>query len=316
MGRQLSGNWAGGDPSVIDLTGKRNRLLSERIIGVALLICAGLSVVTTIGIVLILLFEAIQFFREVSLFDFLTGTEWTALFREKKFGVLPLVAGTLMITAIAMVVALPLGLMCAIYLSEYASDRTRAVLKPALELLAGVPTIVYGYFALTFLTPELLKRIVPEIEVLNALSAGIAVGILVLPLVASLSEDSLRAVPLSLREAAYGLGATKREVALQVVVPAAFSGVVASFILAVSRAIGETMVVAIASGGRPNLTWDAREGMQTMTAYIVAVFSGDVVYGSIEYQSLFAVGLLLFVITLVMNVLSQWISARFREEYQ
>ena len=316
MPRQLSGNWAGSDPSVIDLTGKRNRLLSERIIGLALLACAGLSVVTTIGIVLILLFQAIQFFREVPLFDFLTGTEWTALFREKQFGVLPLVAGTLMITAIAMIVALPLGLMCAIYLSEYASDRTRAFLKPALELLAGVPTIVYGYFALTFLTPEILKRVVPEIGVLNALSAGIAVGILVLPLVASLSEDSLRAVPLSLREAAYGLGATKREVALQVVVPAAFSGVVASFILAVSRAIGETMVVAIASGGRPNLTWDAREGMQTMTAYIVAVFSGDVVYGSIEYLSLFAVGLLLFVITLGMNVLSQWISARFREEYQ
>ncbi len=316
MARQLSGNWAGGDPSNIDLTGKRNRLLSERIIGLALLACAALSVVTTIGIVLILLFEAIQFFKQVSLFEFLTGTEWTALFREKQFGVLPLVAGTLMITAIAMLLALPLGLMSAIYLSEYASDRTRAILKPALELLAGVPTIVYGYFALTFLTPELLKRIIPEIQVLNALSAGIAVGILVLPLVASLSEDALRAVPISLREAAYGLGATKCEVALQVVVPAAFSGVVASFILSVSRAIGETMVVAIASGGRPNLTWDAREGMQTMTAYIVAVFSGDVVFGSVEYLSLFAVGLLLFVITLGMNALSQWISARFREEYQ
>lgn len=316
MARQLTGNWSGRDPSMIDLTGKRDRLLSERIIGLVLFACAALSVVTTVGIVLILLFEATRFFREVSIIDFLTGTEWTALFREKQFGVLPLVAGTLMITAIAMVVALPLGLMCAIYLSEYAGERTRSVLKPALELLAGVPTIVYGYFALTFLTPQLLKRIVPDVGVLNALSAGIAVGILVLPLVASLSEDALRAVPLSLREAAYGLGATKREVALQVVVPAALSGVIASFILAMSRAIGETMVVAIASGGRPNLTWDAREGMQTMTAYIVAVFSGDVVYGSIEYLSLFAVGLLLFVITLAMNFLSQWISARFREEYQ
>ncbi len=316
MARQMTGNWAGRDPSSIDLTGKRNRRLSERLIGMVLLACAALSIVTTIGIVLILLFEAVRFFREVPLWDFLTGTEWTALFKEKQFGVLPLVAGTVMITAIAMVVALPLGLMCAIYLSEYASERTRSTLKPALELLAGVPTIVYGYFALTFLTPQILKRIVPEVSVLNALAAGIAVGILVLPLVASLSEDALRAVPMSLREAAYGLGGTKREVALQVVVPAAFSGVVASFILATSRAVGETMVVAIASGGRPNLTWDAREGMQTMTAYIVAVFSGDVVYGSIEYLSLFAVGLLLFVITLVMNFLSQWISARFREEYQ
>jgi phosphate transport system permease protein len=316
MARQLTGNWAGRDPSLIDLTGKRNRILSERLIGLALLACAALSIVTTVGIVLILLIEALRFFREVPLWDFLTGTEWTALFKDKQFGVLPLVAGTLWITAIAMVVALPIGLMCAIYLSEYASERTRSILKPVLELLAGIPTIVYGYFALTFLTPELLKRIIPGIPVLNALSAGIAVGILVLPLVASLSEDALRAVPTSLREAAYGLGATKREVAMQVVVPAAFSGVVASFILATSRAVGETMVVAIASGGRPNLTWDPREGMQTMTAYIVAVFSGDVVYGSIEYLSLFAVGLLLFLITLAMNFVSQWISARFREEYQ
>jgi len=316
MARQLTGNWAGRDPSLIDLTGKRNRILSERLIGLALLACAALSIVTTVGIVLILLIEALRFFREVPLWDFLTGTEWTALFQDKQFGVLPLVAGTLWITAIAMVVALPIGLMCAIYLSEYASERTRSILKPVLELLAGIPTIVYGYFALTFLTPDLLKRIIPGIPVLNALSAGIAVGILVLPLVASLSEDALRAVPTSLREAAYGLGATKREVAMQVVVPAAFSGVMASFILATSRAVGETMVVAIASGGRPNLTWDPREGMQTMTAYIVAVFSGDVVYESIEYLSLFAVGLLLFLITLAMNFVSQWISARFREEYQ
>lgn len=316
MARELSGNWSGHDPTKIDLTGKRNRRLSEQVIRFVLMACAGLSIVTTVGIVLILLFEALRFFREVPIWDFLTGTEWTALFSEKQFGVLPLVAGTLMITAIAMVVALPLGLMCAIYLSEYASERTRSLLKPTLELLAGVPTIVYGYFALTFITPQILKRIVPEVDPLNSLAAGIAVGILVLPLVASLSEDALRAVPLSLREAAFGLGATKREVALQVVVPAAFSGVMASFILATSRAVGETMVVAIANGGRPNLTWDAREGMQTMTAYIVAVFSGDVVYGSIEYLSLFAVGLLLFVITLAMNFVSQWISARFREEYQ
>ncbi|MDQ3655022.1 MAG: ABC transporter permease subunit, partial [Chloroflexota bacterium] len=189
-------------------------------------------------------------------------------------------------------------------------------LKPALELLAGVPTIVYGYFALTFITPEILQRLIPGTSVLNALAAGIAVGVMILPMVASLSEDSLRAVPLSLREAAYGLGGTKREVALRVVVPAALSGIVASFILALSRAIGETMIVALASGGRPNLSLDPREGMQTMTGYIVAVFSGDVVYGSIEYQSLFAVGLLLFIMTLGMNVMSQWFAARFREEYQ
>lgn len=301
----------------IDLSGKRNRNLGETIIGVVLFTFAAVSVLTTVGIFAILLFEASRFFRDVSLTEFLFSSEWTALFVEKQWGVLPLVRGTLVTTFIALVVAVPLALMSAIYLSEYASETTRSIIKPALELLAGIPTIVYGYFALTFITPELLKPLFgTEIGGLNGLSAGIAMGIMILPMMASLSEDSIRGVPGSLREAAYALGATKLETSLRVIVPAAVSGIVAAFILSMSRAIGETMIVALASGGRPAEGWSPLEGMQTMTGYIVSVFTGDVIYGSVEFQSLFAVGLLLFLITLAMNITSQWIARRYRKEYQ
>ena len=298
------------------LKGTANRRTSERLIAIILASCAILSILTTAGIIFVLLEQAIMFFRVVPIIDFLTGSTWTALFKDGEFGVLPLVAGTMLISILAMIVAIPLGLMAAIYLSEYASHRTRSILKPFLELLAGVPTIVYGYFALTFITPSLLKPAFDDIAPYNVLSGAVAVGILVLPMVASLSEDAIRAVPKSLREAAYGLGATKLEVSTRIVVPAALSGIVAAVLLAVSRAIGETMIVALATGSKAQLTGDPREPMQAMTGYIVQVFSGDVVNGSTVYLSLFAVGLLLFCITLVMNIISQWFVARFREEYQ
>jgi phosphate transport system permease protein len=238
------------------------------------------------------------------------------LFKDGEFGVIPLVAGTMFIAVLAMIIAVPLGLMAAIYLSEYASFRTRSILKPFLELLAGIPTIVYGYFALTFITPEILKPISEKTAPYNVLAGAIAVGIMVLPMVASLSEDAIRAVPRSLREAAYGVGGTKFEVSTRVVVPAALSGIVSAVILAISRAVGETMIVALATGSRAQLVTDPREPMQAMTGYIVQVFSGDVSRGSTVYYSLFAVGLLLFCITLAMNIISQWFVKRFREEYQ
>lgn len=299
------------------LRGSSSRQNSERLIGWILAGCGILSIFTTIGIIAVLFEQAFEFFLEVSIWDFLTGTQWTALFEnDQRFGVLPLLAGTAMIAVLAMIVAIPLGLMAAIFLSEYASPRARSILKPFMELLAGIPTIVYGYFALTFITPKLLKPIIPDVQVYNVLSAAIAVGIMVLPMVASLSEDSLRAVPRSLREAAYGLGGTKLEVSTQVVVPAALSGIVAAIILAISRAVGETMIVALAAGSRTQLTADPRESMQAMTGFIVQVVSGDVERGSLIYKSLFAVGLLLFVLTLLMNIVSQWFVSRFREVYQ
>jgi phosphate transport system permease protein len=298
------------------LSGSASRRFKERAIAWILGACAVVSVFTMIGIVVVLVEQALEFFIEVNPFDFLFGTTWTALFKNGEFGVIPLVAGTLFISAIAMVIAIPLGIMAAIYLSEYASHRARSFLKPGLELLAGVPTIVYGYFALTFITPRILKSISPETEPYNVLSGAIAVGVMVLPMIASLSEDAIRAVPLSLREAAYGVGATKLEVSTRVVVPAALSGIVSAIILAVSRAIGETMIVALATGSRAQLTRDPREPMQAMTGYIVQVLSGDVVRGTTVYYSLFAVGLLLFVMTLVMNIISQWFVAKYREVYQ
>ena len=300
----------------LGLTGSAARKTSEQVIGWLLFLCGSLSILTTIGIIVVLIEQAFEFFLEASPIDFLFGTTWTALFKDGEFGVLPLVTATLLVGVLSMCVAIPLGLMAAIYLSEYASPRVRAVLKPFLELLAGIPTIVYGYFALTFINPEVVRRIFPDAQVYNVLSASIAVGIMVLPMVASLSEDSLRAVPSALREAAYGLGATKFEVATQVVVPAALSGVIASFILAISRAVGETMIVALAAGSRAQMNFNPLEGAQTMTAYVVQVVSGDVVAGSTVYKSLFAVGLLLFLMTLLMNIISQWFVARFREEYQ
>jgi phosphate transport system permease protein len=303
----------------IDLSGKRNRAFSEHLAKWLLTLCALFTLATTVGIVFILLWESLNFFREVPITDFLFGNEWTALFAEPQFGVLPLVRGTVTIAGISALVSIPFGLLAAIYLSEYASERKRSILKPILEILAGIPTIVYGFFALKFITPNLLMPIM-DVGVFNGLAAGIAVGIMCLPLVASLSEDALRAVPGSLREAAYGLGATKFETAVRVVLPAAISGVIASFILAVSRAIGETMIVALAAGSRPagmgaDGPWDATQSMQTMTGFIAQAFSGDVSRGSVQFYSLFGVGLLLFIMTLTMNMLSHWVARRFREEY-
>ena len=291
------------------------RSLKERAIGVALFGCAAASTLVTVGVIVVLLGETITFFSEVSVVDFLTDTRWEPMFQEKHFGILPLLSGSFIVAGGAAVVALPVGLMTAVFLSEYAQPRLRGVLKPVLEILAGIPTVVYGYFALTFVTP-LIRVAFPETSIFNAASASIVVGIMIIPTVSSLSEDALRAVPDALREGAYGLGATKLEVSTRVVVPAALSGIIASFILAVSRAIGETMAVTIAAGNLPNLTLNPLESIQTMTAYIVQASLGDTPQGTLVYRTLFAVGMTLFVITLVMNVLSQWVLVRFREEYE
>ncbi len=297
--------------------GTRNRFekLKERAVEGVLFACALVSIFTTIGIVLVLLSETVGFFQVVSIVEFLTGTKWAPLFQPQYFGVLPLVSGTLMITFGAAVIALPLGLLSAIYLSEYANSRVREVVKPVLEILAGIPTVVYGYFALIFITP-ILRLVYPETSIFNAASASIVVGIMILPMISSLSEDAMRAVPMSLREGAYALGATPFEVSTRVVVPAALSGILASFLLALSRAIGETMAVTIAAGMMPSLTLNYFESVQTMTAYIVQVSLGDTPHGSIEYKTIFAVGAVLFVMTLAMNIASQWIRKRFREVYE
>jgi phosphate transport system permease protein len=280
----------------------------------ALFACAALSIVVTAGIIAVLLFETAAFLGEVPIVEFLTGTVWTPLFSDAHFGVLPLVAGTALVSAIAMAVALPAGLVTAIYLSEYAPPRVRRAIKPILELLAGVPTVVYGYFALLFVTP-LLQRFVPGLAGFNALGPGVVMGIMILPLVSSLSEDALHAVPNGLREGAYALGATRMQTALRVVVPAAFSGISAAFILAASRAIGETMIVAIAAGQQPRLTVDPRVPIETMTAYIVQVSLGDTPTGTLEYRTIFAVGMLLFLSTFALNLVSNWLRERLREEY-
>jgi len=296
---------------------KRDRVRDrkEAVVRWILFACAALSALVTLGIVVVLLRETVGFFQEVSVVEFLTETRWTPLFREKHFGILPLAAGSIQIAAGAAVIALPTGLLTAIFLSEYAPERTRKILKPTLEVLAGIPTVVYGYFALTFITP-ILRSVFPETQIFNAASASIVVGIMIIPTVSSLSEDALRAVPQALREGAYGLGATKMEVSLKVVVPGALSGVIASFILAISRAIGETMAVTIAAGNTPQLTLNPLESIQTMTAYIVQVSLGDTPTGTIEYRTLFAVGMTLFLMTLAMNVLSQGVLARYREVYE
>jgi len=295
--------------------GLKGRHRNERMIGALLFLCSAVSILTTIGIVAVLLLESLSFFREVPLWKFLGGTQWTPLFQDRQFGVLPLLAGSLLIAAGAAVVALPLGLLAAIYLSEYAKPRVRGILKPILEILAGVPTVVYGFFALTFVTP-IIRSIWPSTDVFNALSASIVVGIMIIPMVSSLSEDAMSAVPRALREGAYALGATKYEVATRTVVPAALSGIIASFILAVSRAIGETMIVTIAAGGVANLTLNPLRSVQTMTAYIAQTANGELAHGSLEYQTIFAVGLTLFAITLLMNVISIFVLRRFREVYE
>ena len=298
--------------------GTRNswkRMLPERAIAVGLFLSTFLSILITVGIVAVLLFEAITFFGDVSFFEFITGTRWTPLFSSKQFGVLALVAGTTLTAVLAMVVALPLGLLSAIYLSEYSPDVVRRVVKPILEILAGIPTVVYGYFALLFVTP-ILRGISGDIAVFNALSASIVMGVMILPMVSSLSEDAMRSVPRNLREAAYALGSTKLEVSTLVVVPAALSGIMSAFILAVSRAIGETMIVTIAAGQNPTFTLNPFVPIETMTAFIVQVSQGDAPAGSIEFKTIFAVALLLFTITLGMNLLSQYVVSRFREEYE
>lgn len=273
------------------------------------------SIFTTLGIIFILVFEALGFFRKVSIVEFLTSTKWTPLFYEKHFGILPLLTGTLLITVIALMVAAPLGILTALFLSEYASPQVRRMVKPVLEILAGVPTVVYGYFALLFVTP-LLRRFIPSIAGFNALSPGIVMGIMILPLVASLSEDAMQAVPLSLREGGYALGATRFEVATQIVFPAAFSGITASLVLALSRAVGETMLVTIAAGQMPQFTFNPLVPIETMTAFIAQISMGDTPTGSLEYQTIFAVGLVLFLLTFLLNLLARRLRERFRERYQ
>jgi phosphate transport system permease protein len=292
-----------------------SRRVLEGIIHALLFLTSAITILTTIGIVCVLIFETIAFFREVPLWRFLTDTEWTPLFADKHFGIFVLASATVLTSAIALAVALPVGLLAAIYLSEFADGRTRRLLKPVLEVLAGVPTVVYGYFALLFVTP-MLKVIFPDIAGFNALSAGIVMGVMILPLVVSLSEDALFAVPVGLRNGGYALGATRFEVAVKIVVPAAFSGIVAAFILAISRAIGETMIVAIAAGQSPNLTLNPFVPVETMTAYIVQVSLGDTPHGTLEFKTIFAVGMTLFMMTLALNVLGNRLVTRFRERYE
>lgn len=293
-----------------------------------LLACASLSLLTTLMIMYMFVTEAAigvggntAFFQEVSLVDFLTDTQWSPQFSEKHFGILPLFCGTFVIAGIGGLIGLPIGLAAAIYLSEYAKPKLRRVIKPLLEILAGIPSVVYGYFALVFVTPYVLRPIFQsllgiDVGIFNAMSAGIVVGVMIIPTVCSLSEDALRSVPRGLREAGYALGSTKFDVSLKVVVPAAFSGIVASFLLAISRAIGETMAVCIAAGQMPQLSLNPFRGMQTMTAFMVGISLGDTPAGTIEYKSLYGVGFTLFVITLGMNVLAQWVMKRFREVYE
>ncbi len=290
------------------------KTLKEKFIEIFLFISAASSIFITIGIVFILFYESAVFFKKVSIVEFLTGTQWTPLFSEPRFGVLPLVAGTFLTTSIALVVALPVGLITAIYLSEYAPLRLREFLKPVLELLAAVPTVVYGYFALLFLTP-FLQRFIPDLSGFNALSPGIIMGIMIVPYVSSVSEDAMRAVPMYIKEGSYAMGATRLQTAFRVIIPASFSGIAAAFIIGISRAIGETMVVAIAAGMMPNWTINPLEPVQTFTSYIVQVSIGDVPHGTLEYSTIFAAGVVLFLITLGANILSFILRSRFRERY-
>ena len=293
----------------------KGRHLRERLVGAVLVAFSMVSILTTLGIVIVLVTQAAAFFAEISPLKFLFGTKWTPMYEPKHFGVLPLLTGSLLIALGAAAVALPLGLMSAIYLSEYAPERVRRIIKPILEILAGVPTVVYGYFALTFVTP-LIRVFWPQTDIFNALSASIVMGIMIIPMVSSLSEDALSAVPRSLREGAYALGGTKFEVATRTVVPAALSGIIASFILAISRAIGETMIVTIAAGATPKLTLNPLESVQTMTAYIAQVSMGETPYGTLEYKTIFAVGLALFVVTMLMNIVSNIVLRHYREVYE
>ena len=289
--------------------------IKEKAIEAFLLLCSLITVLTTLGIILVLALETIEFFREVSIVEFVTGTEWTPLFANKKFGILPLVTGTLLTTAIAIAVALPLGLTIAIFLNEYAYKRFTAIVKPVLEILAAIPTVVYGFFALTFVTP-FLQQYIPELSGFNALSAGLVMGVMIIPYISSLSEDALRSVPKSLREAAYGMGATRLQTAFKVMVPAASSGIIVSVILAISRAVGETMIVAVAAGQEPKFTFNPLTSVETITTYIVQVSMGDVPRNSLEYRSIFSAGMALFIFTFILNNISFWIKRRFLQKYE
>ncbi|NKI26689.1 phosphate transport system permease protein [Arenibacter nanhaiticus] len=291
------------------------RKIKELIIEKTLMTSALITIAVTLGIILVLSIEAIQFFSEVSIFDFLTDTQWTPLFTEKHFGILPLLSGTLLTSFIAISVALPIGLTISIYLSEYAPKAFRKAVKPLLELLASIPTVVYGFFALVVVTP-FLQGFFPDLAGFNSLSAGIVMGIMIIPYISSISEDALHAVPASLREASYGMGATKLQTAFKVIVPAASSGIIVSIILAISRAIGETMIVAIAAGQQPRLTLDPTVPVETITAYIVQVSLGDVQHGSLEYRTIFAAGITLFTFTFLLNTLSYRIRKKYQEKYE
>ncbi|HSB49038.1 MAG TPA: phosphate ABC transporter permease subunit PstC [Burkholderiales bacterium] len=303
------------DTFVSDRLARRKlRHVKERVIEFILFVAACVSVATTIGIVVILLTESFVFFQQVSIWDFLTDSQWTPLFADAHYGILPLLSGTVVSSMVALLVAIPLGTIIAIYLSEFAPFSVREVAKPFLELLAGVPTIVYGYFALLFVTP-LLQKLIPSLPGFNLLSAGIVMGIMIIPTVSSVSEDAMRAVPMALREGSYAMGATRFQTALRVVTPAAFSGIAAAYILGISRAVGETMILAVAAGMQPNLTWNPLEPAATITAYIVQVALGDLPHGSIGYQTIFAAGLSLALMTLFFNVLGHMLRKRFRQAY-
>ena len=296
------------------LSYKATRHIKERIIEFLLFLAALVSVLTTLGIVYVLVKESVVFFTKVSIWDFLTDTQWTPLFDDAHFGIMVLLSGTLTSSAVALLVAIPMGTIIAIYLSEFASTRVRETAKPLLELLSGVPTIIYGYFALLFVTP-LLQKIFPGLPGFNLLSAGLVMGIMIVPYVSSISEDAMRAVPMNLREGSYAMGATRLQTAIGVVVPAAFSGIAAAYILGVSRAVGETMILAVAAGMQPNLTFNPLEPAATITAFIVQVALGDLPHGSVGYQTIFAAGLTLMLITLMFNVLGYWLRRRFQERY-
>ena len=311
----MTANNASDLPVVSDRLAKNAmRNVSERLIEMLLFAAAAVSVLTTIGIVYVLVSESIHFFQNVSIVEFLTDTQWTPLFDDAHFGIMVLVSGTLVSSFVALAVAIPMGTIIAIYLSEFANGKVREVAKPILELLGGIPTIVFGYFALLMVTP-LLQKIFPELPGFSLLSAGLVMGIMIVPYIASLSEDAMRSVPMSLREGSYAMGSTKLHTAIHVVVPAAFSGLAASYILAISRAVGETMILAVAAGMQPNLTWNPMEPAATITSYIVQVALGDLPHGSIGYQTIFAAGLTLIMITLCFNILGQWLRRKFRENY-
>ncbi len=296
------------------LARRKLRHVHERFIESLLFLAASVSVLTTVGIVVILLKESFVFFQHVSIWNFLTDTQWTPLFSDAHYGILPLLSGTLVSSAVALTVAIPLGTIIAIYLSEFAPFSVREVAKPFLELLGGVPTIVYGYFALLFVTP-LIQKIYPELPGFNILSAGLVMGVMIIPYVSSVSEDAMHAVPMSLREGSYAMGATRFQTAIRVVTPAAFSGITAAYILGISRAVGETMILAVAAGMQPNLTWNPLEPAATITAYIVQVALGDLPHGSIGYQTIFAAGLTLALLTLLFNLLGHVLRKRFRQAY-